>query len=291
MIWWVILAIIAAFCWACSNIIDKFALNRHKPIVIMAFLSFLSIIVAVVVYFFHGFQSLTPTQMLLGLLLGALYFIGIYFYCIALSGGEVSRIIPLFSIIPLFVLIFSVVFLKEILPAVKYLGIFLIVAGSFLISFKKKKIIPDKYFWYVVIASVFFAADSVLMDYLLISIDYWTVFSYERIGDFLLILPFMFIYRKDITFLLKKKKQALLISSSEVFNIIGLFLITIATSLGPVALVRALSQIQDFFVLMLSVVISLFVPKMFKEEINSKILLIKFAAIILLIAGIIIITS
>jgi hypothetical protein len=66
----------------------------------MIFANLLSIIAAVFVFFIFGFSEFTLYHALIGLMIGLFYVLAIYFYCLAVQGGEVSRIIPLFNLIP-----------------------------------------------------------------------------------------------------------------------------------------------------------------------------------------------
>jgi len=63
------------------------------------------------------------------------------FYFKAIKIEEISRVVPLLSFSPLFVLIFDAIFLGEVFTSLQYLEIFSLVVGVFLISVKilKKK--------------------------------------------------------------------------------------------------------------------------------------------------------
>ena len=73
-------------------------------------------------------------------------------------------------------------------------------------------------------------------------------------------------------------------------NLAGLALITVATAVGFATLVTALSDVQSLFVLLFTVVLSLFFPKILKEELSGKIVLQKLVAIILMFVGVILIS-
>jgi drug/metabolite transporter (DMT)-like permease len=252
----------------------------------MFYANTIALISVLIVYFTAGISKLSLNYTLLALLNGLFYVAGIYFYCRAVQEGEVSRALPLFGTISLFTLLFGAIFLGEIFTPIKYLGVFLLIFGSFLISYNKKtKIIFNKMFWFAIVGSLIFSFNAILQKYLLNFTDFWTVFSYERIGAFLVLIPFLFFIRKDFSVFIKKIRPVGLVSSSEVFNIAGLLFTTIAYSVSFVGLVKALASTQDFFVLFFAVIISIFYPKILKEEINKSVLIFKIIAIILIFIG------
>jgi drug/metabolite transporter (DMT)-like permease len=57
-----------------------------------------------------------------------------------------------------------------------------------------------------------------------------------------------------------------------------------------VTLVAALSSVQPFFVLLIAVVLSVFYPKILKEEIGKSAVLLKAVAILVMFAGAVLIT-
>ena len=79
-------------------------------------------------------------------------------------------------------------------------------------------------------------------------------------------------------------------SLAEILNIIALIFMTIAASVGFISLVGALTAVQPFFVLLFAIILSIFYPKIIKEEISKSTILIKFTATFLMFLGIILIT-
>lgn len=224
---------------------------------------------------------------------GLSYVVMIMTYFRAVKLDEISRVVPLFSLVIPFTLILSFFFLGEFFSPFKYFGIFLLVLGSFLISSKKPgKLKVGKPFWLMIVSSLATAIVQVITKHLLNTYDYWTVFSWTRIATFIFVIPIIFIYLPELKLTTKKYgvKVAGFISLSESLNIVGIIFLTIATSFGFVTLVNTLSLVQYLFVLVIALILSLFYPKIIKEEIDKRTLVIKFSAIILLITGAIIIS-
>jgi uncharacterized membrane protein len=79
------------------------------------------------------FQMVFQKYVFLGM---ALYAISSILWLVALSKGELSYLYPLMSVAYILTSIFAVVFLKENLTMMRFLGILLISAGAFLVVFK-----------------------------------------------------------------------------------------------------------------------------------------------------------
>ncbi len=291
---WMLFSILAAMCWSIVNVADKFIITKliRKPVVPVIILGSLGLISSLVIYFVNGFSQLSPFNTLLALIAGALYIWAVFLYYDAIKLDEISRIIPLFYITPLFVLIFAGIFLGEIFNFTKYIGIFLLVTGAILISIRKFQINLGKAFWLMMLVSLILAVNSVIQKHLLNSTDFWTVFSYIRIGSFFAVVPVFFFNRKDLSSTMRKKggKTVVLLSLNELLGLAGVLLFTIATALGPVTLANALSSVQPFFVLLIAVALSLFFPKILKEEIGKSIIALKLLAIALMFVGVFLIS-
>lgn len=292
---WIILSISASLCWAVVNIVDKFILNKwvKNPIIPVMILGIIGFLASGLVYLIRGFAYLSGLNILLALIAGIFYLLMAIFYFKALKIEEVSRIVPLFYFSPLFILLFANLFLNEAFTLLKYLGIFLLVIGAILISFKNVlQLRPSKGFWFMILSTLSISISAVLTKYLLNIVDWWTVFAYIRIGAFIALIPILYLYSSEIIDITKKYgiKVVSLISASESLNLVGVVLLTIATVIGYVSLVSALTSVQAFFVLLISVILGIFNPKILKEEINKSIILQKSIAIILMFTGVVLIT-
>ncbi|MEJ2242825.1 MAG: hypothetical protein P8Y18_11910, partial [Candidatus Bathyarchaeota archaeon] len=73
--------------------------------------------------------------------------------------------------------------------------------------------------------------------------------------------------------------------SGECTYLFGVLFSLIAMSLGYVSLVSALSGLQHFFVFIYMLVLSIFMPRILKEEINRQVIILKIFAIALMFVG------
>lgn len=292
---WILFSILAALTWAVVNTIDKYILTKwvEKPIVPVMILGVIGLIASIVVYFINGFSELSYINILMAFVAGVFYILMILFYFKAVKIEEISRVIPLFYLTPLFILILASIFLGEFFMPVKYLGIILLIIGAFLISTHKiTKISLGKAFWLMIISCLFLSGNYVITKYLLKFADFWTIFSWTRIGIFIALIPVYFISYPDLLSTVNEhgKKVVVVISISQILNVIGVLFITIAASYGYITLVNALSSVQPLFVLLFAVLLSIFYPGIIKEEIGKTTLLLKSIAIILMFAGAILIS-
>ncbi len=292
---WILFSILAAFTWAIVNIVDKYVLTKwiRKPIVPVMIIGIIGLIASIIVYYTHGFSELSYINILLAFVSGVFYILMSFFYFKAVKIEEISRITPLFYLTPLFILILASIFLGEFFAPIKYLGIFLLVIGAFLISSKKiTKISFGKAFWLMILSSLFLAINQVITKYLLGFADFWTIFSWTRIGTIVALIPVYFICFPDFISTVKEhgKKVIGVVSLNESLNVVGVIFITIAASVGYVTLVNALSSIQPLFVLIFAVFLSIFYPRILKEEMGKSTVLLKLVAIILMFAGAILVS-
>src|SRR3989304_213517 len=283
---WAVLSILAAFLWAITNAVDKFVYSKwikHQHVFAPALiLAPISLITAFIIYFTQGFAQLSFIHLLLALFSGAVFAVLIILYIKAVQIEEVSRVIPLFYLAPAFTAIMAALFLSEVFAAIDYIGIALLMLGAILISTRSlKQISLGKAFWLMFLAALFWAISLVVTKYLLNFTDYWTIFAYARIGTFLSISPLFFFYFKDLVATLKEHgaKVVTVIGLSESLSLSATLSITIASAVGFVTLVNALAAVQPFFILAIAAALSIFYPKILKEDVDKKTIALKLIAI------------
>lgn len=290
---WVYFTVLSSLAWTIVNLIDKYNLDKYvqNPMICVIFIGFLGLISAMIVSQFTEILVPSTEILILSLSGGIFYIFTSLFYFKAIMVEEVSRVIPLYAITPIFVLILATVFLGENFAIQKYLGIFIIVIGSFLISLRKDvKFRLSGAFGLMILGTLAWAIYNIILKYVLNYLTYWNAFFWMRIGSFLFI-PFLFYrYRKQtIEIITKRPKGGLYLIIAEPFNIAAIVFSTIALSYGFVSLVSALGQIQNFIVLIFAVLISIFRPQIIKEELKGTTISQKILAISLISFGAILI--
>lgn len=288
---WAVFALLAGLLWGVTNVVDKYVLTKwiKRPIVPVILLAVFGIIASGIIYVLRGLASLSSVHLLLSFAAGASYILMNFFYFRATKIEEISRVSPLFYLSNIFIVVMAVAFLDEILAPIKYLGVFLIVSGAIMISSRKlTKISLGKAFWLMILCSFSLAVSSVITKYLLNFADYWTVFSYTKIGALIAALPIIYRYLPDLRKVIREKGKRVVgvMSGNELIRLSGVLSMTVAMSLGFVSLVSALASLQPFFVLLMMVGLSLFRPGILKEEIGKSVVSMKIIAIVLMFVGV-----
>lgn len=291
---WVILVVTASLLLAVVNTLDKYVLTKwvRNPLVSVLVLGLIGLVGGGAIFVTRGFAPMSAFNIFLALIAGICYLLAVIFYFKALKIEEMSRVVPLFYLSPLFILVFAAVFFGEIFNFLNYLGIFLLMIGAIWISSRSfLKITFNLAFWWMMIAVVTWSANLLLVKYLLNFTDYWTIFAWIRIGGFIGMIPLLFIYLPELRRTTKKygKKVLVVMSLSETITLISILLVTIATSIGYVTLVEALSALQALFVLLIALALSVFRPSILKEELGGAVVLQKVIATILMFVGVILI--
>ena len=288
---WYIFALLAPAFWALNNVFIKFLItNKYKSYFPMIFTVIsMDAIFATAIAALTSISTIFPYS-ILAFLTGLMPLLAFWFYLNALIKEEVTRIITLFQLIPVFVALISPVFLNEILSAQKYAGIALIVTASILISYKKsgtksfssalKFMIP-----FGIIIATYTVIDKILLGYL----DFPSVFFWNIIGTFTgaLFLLSLSKLRQELTRTLSTvgKKGVFTTFIGESLYVMGTICSLIALSLVDAPIASALFGLQPLFVFFYMLLLSLFLPKILNEPRTKPIILLKICAIALTFVG------
>jgi len=292
---WITFSILAALIWSIVNIVDKYVLSKlvNRPIVPLIVLGFVGLVASIFVFGVTGLQELSSFNIFLALVAGVFYALMGFFYFQAVKVEEISKVVPIFYLSPLFILVIAGVTLGEVFTPIKYLGILLLIIGAILISMKSLSSFTfGKAFWLMILSSLSLAFNQVLTKHLLGFADFWTVFAYIRVGAFLALVPAIYLNFSDLKVIYKESGAKVfgIISFNESLNLIGVLFITLAATTGFVTLVNALSSIQPFFVLLFTVLLSIFLPSILKEEISKSTIFLKVISVSMMFAGAVLIS-
>jgi len=291
---WILFSLIAACFWAVVNIIDKLTLTKlvKKPIIATILLSFIDVVIALIILL-NNFVLISEQQIILFLIASIGGIGGTILYFQAIRKEETSRVVPLFSLSLIWIMIIAAIFLDEVFGFREYLGILLIFLGSVLISLKKKINFQIGGSLFLMIGStILFAIYNVAEKYLLEELNFWSVFAYTGIFVFILLIPAILFYRKELLKTVReiRFKGIGALMSITILDSFGVIFFLVALSSGYVTLVEAVVSMQYVFVFLLTIFLSLFLPKIFKEKINKPIVILKLTAIILITGGVVLIT-
>jgi len=288
---WYIFALLAPAFWALNNVFIKFLItNKYKSYFPMIFTVIsMDAIFAIAVAALTSISTIFPYS-ILAFLAGLMPLLAFWFYLNALMKEEVTRIITLFQLIPVFVALISPVLLNEILSGQKYVGIALIVTASILISYRKtgtksfssalKFMIP-----FGIIIATYTVIDKILLGYL----DFPSVFFWNVTGTLVGALSLLSIskLRKELTEVIPTvgKKGIFTTFIGEGLYVIGTICSLIALSLADASIASSLFGLQPFYVFFYTIVLSYLLPKILKENISKGTLLLKISAIALMFTG------
>lgn len=296
MVWlsmdWLVFALLSPAFWGLNNVFNKFLMVKkfRGYYSLVSYLNFLDLFFAAIIYFAVPISASFP-YVVFAMLVGLLPVLAFWFYTKALMVEEISRITPLFQFIPIFVVFLSALFLNEILNIQKYFGIVLIVLTSILISYRKSKRGKSfsSAFRLMIPFSFILSIYTIVLKSLLAFLDYWSIFFWMIIGSFLGVL-FLLIFSKPRREFVNNLpnlgiRTFIIALGGECAYLMGVIFSLIAMSLGYVSLVSALSGLQHFFVFMYMLGLSIFMPKILKEEINRQVVISKISAIALMFVG------
>jgi len=288
---WYIFALLAPAFWALNNVFIKFLItNKYKSYFPMIFTVIsMDAIFAITIAALTSISTIFPYS-ILAFLTGLMPLLAFWFYLNALIKEEVTRIITLFQLIPVFVALISPVLLNEILSAQKYAGIALIVTASILISYKKsgtksfssalKFMIP-----FGIIIATYTVIDKILLGYL----DFLSVFFWNVMGTLTGALCLLSIskLRQEATRTISAvgKKVVFTTFIGEGLYVTGTICSLIALSLTDAPLASAFFGLQPFYVFFYMLLLSLFLPKILNESRTKQIILLKTSAIALTFIG------
>jgi drug/metabolite transporter (DMT)-like permease len=280
---------------AMVNMMDKFVLSRWrlKPIVLLLILGLTGLVPAPVILIARGFSPLSWKIVLITGAAGLFYVLMSALYFLAAKSEEISRVVPLFYLSPLFVSVLAWAFLGERLGAGEYAGILFLMAGAILINSRPGVLFrPGKAFRLMILAAFVLALYMTAVKQALKGSDFWTAFALVRLWTFILLIPWLIRRRSDLKSAVRDHgpKVIGIMSANEIFALAATLCSVAAVSLGPVTLVTALSSLQPFFVLVFALLLSRFLPGVLKEETGRSTVLLKLASIALMFAGAVLIT-
>lgn len=294
---WIALALLSGFLMAVVNMIDRYVLTRlvERAVVPLVVLGVVGAGPGLVILALKGSGGLSGLRLLTGLAAGLAFLAMGYFYFRAAQIEEISRVVPLFYLSPVLVAFLAHFFLGERLSFPKYAGMFLILAGAVLLAARRSaglRLGPA--FGLMAAAAAALAAYSLATGYLLRFADFWTVFGLSRLGLFLGTIPVFLKHRRAIKSELSGRrglKVAALMAGNEGLALAGSLFFTLAASRGPISLVTTLASTQPLFVFVLSLILGVVAPRVFREDVGLPTLALKLGALAAMFAGMILVTS
>ena len=294
---WIFFVLISSFIWAITSFIDKIVISKGYVKSPYAYIVLNGLMNVLIVFFlpFFGFQPLTIMQLLSALLFGIFMSAGIIAYYKAVEHDDISNIVILFQLEPVMILLFSFVFLGEVLTKSHLIGFVVILAAGLLVSYKKieGKFKLGKVFYLMVISGVLISASYLSIKYLYNTTTFWNAFLWSRLANMcamlVLLVPSI---RKECVSTFKRIsiKVKGLLGFKMIIDFTSFFVLGFALQTAPISLVNVIgTSVIPLVVFFLGLFSSIYFPSIVREQIDLKSIMAKITAIALVVFGIAII--
>lgn len=290
---WLISALVGALLHGLANIIDNhFTNNLFKGTIPLLFFACLTNILFLPVIFILDFPSLiSVSQIPLFLILGLTDILYLYPYYKALQNDDTSVVVSLFSLGKVFVPVLAFLIVGEILKPTQYIGFFIIILSSSLLTLNgTNKFKFNNSFYWMILCTFILAIETVMYKYIFTITTWGTGFLWGTLSSFVLILPLLFSRNIRINILSQTrifKENFPLFAFEEFLTFGGSAAYTYAISLMSVTVVSAIVSFQSVIVLIYALTLSRFFPRIFKENISIESIIKKIFLFIIMVLGVI----
>lgn len=296
---WIFLSLLAPFVYTINIFLDKYLIEARLPNYrsLPIFSGIVALPVVIFISIFFGVQYLGFTDSLLTILSGVFTIWAFSLYLEALIQEETSLIVILIQLVPVIVLALSYFLLGESITRKQFLGFILLFLASILISFKKdkSKFKISKALVFILLADILWAIPYILIKFVSSTITFESLIMYESLGvviGAIFLLGFIKIVRNAFLKTLKKIKVGDfgLIMMNEGLFLGGKILTYMAVVLGPAALVAVLGSTQIFYGIIVGLILTMFAPKVFKEDLSKSALIKKGLLGLMAVVGVVLIS-
>ncbi|MFT5036873.1 MAG: drug/metabolite transporter (DMT)-like permease [Candidatus Azotimanducaceae bacterium] len=290
------IAIIAALLWSFTNLIDKYLIQKYckdggiGALVILSAL-FPIVILPVAVLMSNQTIALPLLQIMILMISGVLGVGLLYFYLSALYTDEVSLVMPLFQITPLFALLFGFFVLAEMPTTTQLLFGGIVLFGAFILSIERTTgRIKIQLVLNVVLSSALIALTNTLFKFVAIDFDFWISIFWQALGTFatgIFLLIFHDRWRNEFKCFVTENLGlgVSLNAANEMLTICGDLLFAYAILLAPLALIQTTEAYQPVFVFIFGLLLTFFVPKWVHEDISRGAIIQKALGITIVVIG------
>lgn len=220
-------------------------------------------------------------------------------YLRAIRDSDVVAVVPVLQTIPVFGFAFGFIVLGETLSSPEMIGSLIIIGSAVLLALEIEEETGARFnvkslVWALASASLF-ALSGTIFKFFALDLGYWTVQFWEYVGTSLAgIILFVGVQKYQGAFLSVVKKRnfgvAALNFVTEAIMVSADLLLNFATLVAPIALVYTINSFQPAFLLLFGFLGYFMVPRLMRKlEFLRKHILLKSLAILLMIAGSVII--
>ena len=298
----VVITIFASFLWALTNHIDKFMINGidESASSVKTLLVFSTLVAGIIFtpiwLIVSKFSVAISILSLISILLAAIiYTLATYFYFKALSKNDASIVVVMFQLIPVFSYILALIFFNENLTIQQIIGSIIIILSAVIISFdfeEKNNNSKFQALLLMIFSSLLYAIYFILFDVAIRDSSYNSCAFWYQVGFLLIGIVLMCVKSFRTTFInaikTNGKRYLSLNVTNEAINLWANLLVNFANVTIPIAIANILNGFQGAFVFILGVVGVKLLPKYFKEDLRSKIVIQKVGCILLSVLGLVV---
>jgi drug/metabolite transporter (DMT)-like permease len=263
---WLTVGIVSAALFGLIGFIDKIVIDRYfqtvwsYPFFTMMFFGVYCSGILIYRIATGLFHPLSFGVMVIALVPGITHFASAIITTKALIKADASTVFGLSQVNPVFAVFWSFLIFQNIYSWQNYVGIMLIVACALLLGIDNSahKFRLNKAVWWVMGATFLRSISDLCLKYTLTEMAFWDAFALSRstLVIFALSLLLVPMIRKEIFKPFKQHgiKIVGIAGAIETFAVSNLMLVTLAYSLGPLALVSATQSTMPLFVVVYSVI-------------------------------------
>ena len=281
---------------------DKYLVDRFfkdsNVVVLLLFTAFIGVLMLPFIWYFEpGVIHHDLGSIALMTLSGILYLSGLLLYLKSLQGEEASVVAPFFQAGPLFGYVLAYLVLGEILTPRQMAGGALIILGTLFVSLrfgKNAKRFKARLAARMLTCGFIMALSGLIFKAFALKVEFWTTIFWMFVGEAVFGVALLLItsYRREFLTLLRKNTTALLSinGANEVINLSGSLGNRYALLFAPLSIVQAIGSTTTLFVFAFGVLLSIFFPKLSRENLSARELAQKGVAAVLVAIGVALVT-
>jgi len=288
---WFLIGILAPFLWAITNYIDKFIVEKYyKGIkigyIILSFTLLYALLSPVAYLLSDGVSGFSAFEILMLIASSTLGIIALLPYMKALKARDTSMIIPVFQIIPIFVLFLGIIFLNETVIIAQFILGLLIILCAIGISIdltqgERAFRIDSKTLILMFISCFIYALSNLTFKVGAGEHDFWAAVFWLEIGyglQFIFVFIFFRKARIESLELIKQFKGKLVYISiiNTVLDALARIVFNFALVSAPLFVASIINSFQPVFVFLMGILLTLMVPTWIKEDLSKRTMFQKF---------------
>ena len=286
---WLIYLLIGLFIWSIAGLVDRYALHDKKVKSEKLYLIFpcvtLVIAAAIVIIPFFGLEPISSTSLWLALAAGIVEAFGLYYYYVAVSKEEISKVASIGMLTSFFTLFLAWFVLKDPLSKNELIAFLFFVIGSIILACHYEKGLKiSKAVKPLIIGGLFGSVKYILFKAVFNVTEFWTGLFYSTVGLFIGGLLFILIWHKEMwrDFKILTPKMKTLMFGNQAFAFFGHIFFFYSINLTNPALVSAAAGIQPVMILIMAIIVTKINPNLIAENIKKEDLVKKAVGIVII---------